>query len=369
MKFFKYIENEKELFYKAPAEFNLYSDKKTLSYSLGATLYMDSLRKNLLKDIEKTTATSVVICLEDAISSDKVEIAEINVMRFLEQLNTLIAINPDSINNFPLIFLRIRSFPQFKSFLYNSNLSNIIGFVFPKFDIETGIAYFEELRSFNNNNSKKLYGMPIIETKSVIHKETRTNELIKIIASLEAFKDLVLNIRIGGTDFSGIYGLRRDKFHTIYDLSIINDCITDIINLFKIEDYVISAPVNEYFRFDERFENYGLYKELLLDKMNGLTGKTVIHPKQVDIVNALMVISKEDYLDARSILASSDDGVIRSLYNNKMNEVKPHTKWARHIMELSRIIGVFNNGKSYKDLLSLSNSDSSSEPFENIIDY
>lgn len=368
MRFFRHIENEKDLFYKQPDEFSKNLDRDTLSYCLGATLYMDGLRKDLMKDVEVTHATSVVICLEDAISSHKVQAAEDNVMTFLSQLDAKYGESGTALQ-LPLLFLRIRSVEQLDRFLNSGLVQGLTGFVFPKFGSDNGDEYFSRLHRYNLNSPNRLYGMPIIETAKVISLTSRTEELMKISTLLNAYRELVLNIRIGGTDFSGIYGLRRDQAHTIYDLAVIQHCISDIINLFKFEDYVISAPVNEFFHFQGDLEDYGFYKELLLDRMNGLIGKTVIHPKQVDIVNSLMAVSREDYHDARSIIASTEDGVIRSLYKNKMNEVKPHTKWARHILKLSRIAGVLNHGKDYRDLLSSSSSLSSSGSFENIIDY
>ena len=147
--------------------------------------------------------------------------------------------------------------------------------------------------------------MPILETPCIIHKETRIEELIKIKHIIDYYKEYVLNIRIGGTDFSGLYSLRRSKDFTIYDLAVVKDCISDIINVFKRDDYVISGVVYEHYNKVLDFHNNVLIKETLLDRANGLTGKTVIHPTQVNIVNSLMVVSKEDYIDASNILSSS----------------------------------------------------------------
>ncbi len=46
----------------------------------------------------------------------------------------------------------------------------------------------------------------------------------------------------------------------------------------------------------------GLIYEVLLDRMNGLVGKTVIHPSHIIPVQSLYVVSHEDYMDALSIL-------------------------------------------------------------------
>lgn len=369
MKYFDLIDNKNDIFYRAPVEFNKFSSKEILSYSLGATLYMSGLRENLINDIQTTSACSIVICLEDAVSSDKLEIAEKNVLNFFKNISNICKGTPEFIHDLPLIFLRVRNYKQFKKFLYNSNLDGLCGFIFPKFDSISGEQYFCALRQYNADNNQVLYGLPILETAKVINKEFRLEELFKIKEILDKYRDLVLNIRIGGTDFSGIYGLRRDKNHTIYDLAVIRDCIGDIINIFKIDNYVISAPVNEYFYFPNNFESSSLVREVLLDRMNGLVGKTVIHPNQVDVVNSLMAISKEDYLDAKAILASSEDGVIKSIYSNKMNEIKPHLIWAKHIIKLSKILGVLNNGKGYKDLLTFSDNYGYRQKLENTIEY
>lgn len=369
MKYFDFIEGTNDLFYKTPSEFNISSPKETLSHCLGAMLYMSGLRKNLINDVQTTTAGSVVICLEDAVSSDKLKTAELHVVDFLNKIEKISRTNPEFIYSLPLIFLRIRDYNQLLRLLEFSNLACLCGIIFPKFTSENGDAYLSALNNYNQQSSHKLYGLPILETREIIQKETRVAELVKIKAILNNYRELILNVRIGGTDFSGIYGLRRNRQHTIYDLAVINDCIGDIVNLFKIENYVISAPVNEYFYFSGSIEDSSLVREVNLDKMNGLTGKTVIHPNQVDVVNSLLVVSKEDYLDAKAILTSSEDGVIKSLYQNKMNEIRPHLQWAKNTMQHAKIMGVLNNGKDYRDILAQSNFNICRTEFENIAEH
>ena len=109
MRFFKNIENTKDLFYKTPTEFDLSSDKSTLSYSLGAALYMSSLRENLLRDLNVNTCTSAVICMEDSISDDKVEAAEANVLHLFSKIEKINFNAPEKIAKLPLIFLRVRN--------------------------------------------------------------------------------------------------------------------------------------------------------------------------------------------------------------------------------------------------------------------
>ena len=93
----------------------------------------------------------------------------------------------------------------------------------------------------------------------------------------------------------------------------------------------------------------GLIREVILDKANGFVGRTVIHPTHVRFVNALQAVTEEEYNDAMQIL-SADDGVVKSVSNNKMNEIRPHTRWAQKVIMRGRAYGVIRNEKSYIDL-------------------
>jgi len=359
MHYFGNFNNLQDIFFKSPSTYGLLSSKEELSYSLGACLYMPGIRKDLLKDIlinKKMGANTITLCIEDSVSTNQVLQAENNIINLFKSIGLLLIGNPYFIDTLPLIFIRVRNINQLKKLLNESSFIGLCGFIFPKFDHEIGEKYFSVLKEYNISNNRILYGLPILETPSIIHKETRTIELIKVKHVLDSYKEYVLNIRIGGTDFSGLYSLRRSKNFTIYDLIVVRDCISDIINIFKRDDYVISGVVYEYFNKALDFHNNILIKETLLDITNGLTGKTVIHPSQVNIVNSLMVVSKEDYIDANNIISSSLNGVIKSNYSNKMNEIKPHEKWAKEILLKANIMGVFEDGKSYKELLQSINS-------------
>ena len=354
MRYFNDIKNSQDMFFKAPSSYGLHSSKEELSYALGACLYMPGTRQSLLKDIlssKNMGAHTITICIEDSVSSNQVVQAESNIINLFKSIGILLEDNSSFAQSLPLIFIRVRNINQFQRLLNESSLMGLCGFIFPKFSAEFGEKYLSILKEYNVSNKRLLYGMPILETPRIIHKETRIEELIKIKHILDKYKEYVLNIRIGGTDFSGLYGLRRSSDFTIYDIVVVSDCISDIINIFKRDGYVISGVVYEHYSKGLEFNNNILIKETLLDSSNGLTGKTVIHPTQVNVVNSLMVVSKEDYTDACSILNSPLNGVIKSNYSNKMNEIKPHEKWAREILLRATIMGVFEDGKSHTELL------------------
>ena len=86
--------------------------------------------------------------------------------------------------------------------------------------------------------------MPIIEDRAVAYKETRVQELLDIHTILDKYKDLVLQVRVGGTDFSSYFGVRRGVDYSIYDILTVSECLTDILNvLARNNDYTVSGPV------------------------------------------------------------------------------------------------------------------------------
>ena len=389
MQFFDYMEKKdlNEIFYIEPSKFYLDSPKQILSYALGATLYMPATMQNIARDIISSKfpgLKSYVLCMEDAIDDSDIQTAQENLFSVFKQLEMAIEQKFIDLGQIPMIFIRVKDVQSFERIIENyKNLSFLSGFVFPKFSSNNGEQFFKRLRELNSAAGKVFYGLPILESREIIYIESRTSELIAIKGILDKFCDIVLNIRIGATDLSGVYSIRREFDQTIYDIAVINSCISNVINVFLRSDseYVVSAPVWEYFKSGDRLlkpllrqsafsdemgkegleirscliNQYidGLIKETLLDKANGLVGKTIIHPTHIPIVNGLQVVTKEEYEDAKLIVETGKRGAVKSTYNNKMNEPKPHMNWAKKILIKASIFGVLNDGHNYTSLFKL----------------
>ncbi|MGI6071407.1 MAG: HpcH/HpaI aldolase/citrate lyase family protein [Lachnospiraceae bacterium] len=368
-------------FVHEPVEFNKYTDRDFLPYCLGASMYMPGIKdfKDKILNREMPALTTMVMCFEDACPGDKVEEAELNVRSLLETVYDAVEAGILSENDVPLIFCRVRNinqFHHFSSMLEKKHVKILAGFNFPKFNSENGEVYFYHLKELNDKFQEPLYGMPIIEDSKVAYKETRLEELIRIRAICDKYKEIILQIRVGATDFSACFGVRRGVDYSIYDIMTVRECLTDILNIFSREnDYVISGPVWEYFRASKEMmfkelprhsvedilmqripiynvEIDGLLREIVLDKANGFVGRTVIHPTHVKFVNALQAVTKEEYEDACQVLETGD-GVIKSAKANKMNEIKPHTNWAKKIYMRALAYGVIENEKSFLSLFAV----------------
>ncbi|MDN4082363.1 HpcH/HpaI aldolase/citrate lyase family protein [Paenibacillus polymyxa] len=378
-------------------EFHNRSPKNILVYAIGAALYMPATRSEVAQEIKNGKhegLTTVILDLEDAIGDQQVGQAEESLAQQLLQLLSYVRTGVMSEQQLPLLFVRVRSVEQLERLLNSlgETLALLTGFVLPKFSSDNGRAYFALIAEYNRtmhtgagdaSRTPVLYGLPILESSKIIYRETRWKELLAIKEILDEVQEYVLNVRIGATDFSSLYGLRRSPDITIYEIAVIRDCIADIINLFgRVDsDYVVSGPVWEYFSHRERifkpqlrvspFEDAfgkpgrylrmdfisdavdGLIREVMMDKENGIIGKTIIHPSHIKPVQAMYAVTHEEYMDALEIVERNDGslGVFKSTYANKMNEIKPHLNWAYRIINRSKVYGVLHEQQHFVSLL------------------
>jgi citrate lyase beta subunit len=370
------------LFSLQPQQFERHGDKDVLAVALGATLYMPATRPALVEDLLRQGAHGVissVICLEDAVADDELVSAEANLVAQLARAASDGALD----ERFPLTFVRVRRPDQIPLVVagLGEHAAVLSGFVLPKFTDVTGPAYLEALREARVATGLPLLAMPVLESPEVIHRETRVSTLLAIADLLDEHRDLVLAVRLGATDLSAAYGIRRGRDLTVYDVRLVCEVITDVVNVLGRADgtgHVVTGSVWEYFQGTDRlfkpllretpFAEHdapalreellvrdldGLIREVVLDKANGLTGKTVIHPTHVAAVHALSVVTHEEHADACDILAvgMAGGGVRASSYRNKMNEARPHRAWAQKTLQRARAFGVAGEDVTFVDLL------------------
>ena len=370
------------LFHLPPQPFTVGDDVNVLAVALGATLYMPATRPTLGADIAKQArrgVVSAVVCLEDSVADADLADAERNAVTGLRGLART---GTDG----PLLFVRVRTPEQIPMITegLGAYLGVLTGFVLPKFTEDSGAAFLDEVADASARAGRTLLAMPVLESAEVIHIETRTETLVGVARLLAKYRRHILAVRLGATDLSSAYALRRGRDLTVYDVRILADVIADIVNIFARADgsgFVVTGPVWEYYSGQERmfkpqlrespFTEHseralraeliaadldGLIREVVLDRANGLLGKTVIHPSHVAAVHALSVVTHEEYCDAADILGTAAGGTAvggasASSYRNKMNESKPHASWAHRTMLRARVFGVAGSDVSFVDLL------------------
>ncbi|MCC8482837.1 ATP/GTP-binding protein [Streptomyces sp. CS149] len=385
------------LFHKEPCTFTAESPARMLSVALGATLYSPATRPSLADDVLKQAArgvVSMVLCLEDSIDDAEVTDAEANLIRQFAALAARDAASGPASRHedgagstagadVPLLFIRVREPAQITDLVrrLGDSVRMLSGFVLPKFTEERGRQFLEALAEAETACGRRLFAMPVLESPELLHLETRGDILRGIARSVDKYRDRVLALRLGVTDFCSAYGLRRAPDMTAYDVHIVASVIADVVNVLGRADgsgFTITGPVWEYFRRQERMfkpqlrrspflegraeelrtaliehDMDGLLREIELDRANGLLGKTCIHPSHVAPVHALSVVSHEEFTDAQDILSPErgGGGVLRSAYTNKMNEVKPHRAWAERTLQRAEVFGVAREDVGFVDLL------------------
>ena len=382
MRHFGHIAPEvrQHLFFQEPCEFDADSPARLLAAALGATLYSPATRPRLADDIVKLAGrgvVSMVLCLEDSIGDEDVPAAEENLVQQFTEL----AARPDT--ELPLLFIRVRVPEQIPDLVRRMGpaVELLSGFVMPKFTEESGTPFLEALAAAEAASGHRLFGMPVLESPELLYRESRVETLEGISRAVDKYRDRVLALRLGVTDFCSSYGLRRASDMTAYDVQIVANVIGDVVNMLGRADgtgFTVTGPVWEYFRVQERMFKPqlrrspflegqaeelrealiehamdGLLREIALDQANGLLGKTCIHPTHVLPVHALSVVSHEEFCDAQDILRPErgGGGVLRSAYTNKMNEVKPHRAWAERTMLRAEIFGVAREDVGFVELL------------------
>ncbi len=362
------------MFFRQPEDIETSDGNDVVATALGATLYIPATRPDLTATVNKRTdegVRSIVIDLEDAVADHDLDDALANAIRTLNELS----------GTSSLVFVRARTPEHIRTICagLDRGAGGLAGFVVPKFTAARGAAFLDEIVAASQSHGTRLFAMPVLESPEVVHRETRDVELVAIRELLATYRDTVLAVRIGATDMCGTFGIRRDRDLTIYDVRVVADVISAIVNHLGRHDgsgYVITGPVWEYFADHERMfrpllrqtpfvdqdavrfrqqlvssDLDALLREVALDRANGIQGKTVIHPSHVPAVHALSAVTHEEYHDALDILSSDQGGAQASGYRNKMNELGPHRNWANQTVLRAKAFGVTNEGITFVDLL------------------
>ena len=313
-----------------------------LYYSVGALLYCPANKESIADSIihEKFgNKFSLALCLEDTINDDFVTEAE---QTLIESINKIFINYQKQPFYLPKIFIRVRNSEQIERLTkaFKEGIEIITGFIIPKFNSDNATEYINQLIKVNELVSKKIYMMPIYENSSIIDLRNRTDILYSLKESLSPIEELVMNIRVGGNDLCHMFGFRRHSDESIHQIKPISNIVSDIITIYGM-DYVVSGPVWEYYAGDN-WEK-GLIQEIQDDKLCGFTGKTVIHPNQIPIINRAYQVSRNDFNDAQAILnwnRNSNSFVSGSEAKERMNEYKTHINWAQKTVFLAEAYGI-----------------------------
>lgn len=294
---------------------------------LGASMYVPTTQSvdNLVavgNGVKFPNLRSVIFCTEDAVRSDELEGALTNLRRALREFT--------SRGTEPMRFIRVRNPEILSRCMRMGNITKVDGFVLPKIT-NRNIMYY--LAQFSDGDHFRI--MPTLETRECFDgKEMAT--LRKTLADDERARSRILCLRIGGNDLLNVVGVRRDPRRTIYDTPV-GEVIKRLVGEFKPYGFGLSAPVCESMAYEDV-----LREECRLDLLQGLFGKTAIHPTQIDVIHSEFRVCPRDLEEAKAILQPHAPAVFKM--NDRMCEPTTHRVWARDIMVRAEIYGVREEG-------------------------
>ena len=186
-------------------------DNVEMKYSVGALLYSPALNNKIGRTILGGTLGdkySLALCLEDTIAPDMVETAG---KQAGETLRQLFEARQERDVYLPKLFIRVREPEQMQRVWKRIRPYREIftGFIFPKYTVSNAAAYNQEMIRINEMSDRKIYMMPILESRDIVDFRTRMGILGKIRDQVDAMEDQVRNVRGGGNDFSNEFAARR----------------------------------------------------------------------------------------------------------------------------------------------------------------
>jgi len=282
---------------------------------LGGTLFIQATHKDLesvVRGVKYPHLKSVVIDTEDGIRQEELEQGLAQIKILLENF----------CRSELLVFIRPRDSAVLKRVLDFKYIEFIDGFVLPKFSLENGLRYLELL------NNRSFLIMPSIEEKELFNP-LHLRELCELLLEYE---EQVLSVRFGLEDMLRVLKIRRKCNESVFDIAVTSSVLGNFIAIFKSAGFNISGGVYPCYKDVE-----GLKADVKRDLKEGLFSKTIIHPKQIEIVHNLYKVDSSEYKEALEILASTKAVFAQ---NDKMAEISTMRPWAQEIVKRAEIYGV-----------------------------
>ncbi len=289
--------------------------KKIDPIALGATLFIPALHKDVLEVVEGRKypkLKSVVLDTEDALLEEELE----DALQILEHL----------IKNFThsniFVFLRPRNVEVLQKILEFEGIEKIEGFVLPKFSLENAKEYLKLL------GCSSFSFMPSIEGEELFYPQ----KLEELCSLLLKYQEQIPLVRFGLEDMLKVLCMRRKCGDNIFDIAATASIVGNFIARFKSAGFSVSGGVYPCFK-----DRDGFIKDVQRDLKEGLFGKTIIHPNQIEPAHELYKVTQSDFDEAREILRSSKAVFAQ---NDKMAERTTMLPWATMIVRRGEIYGI-----------------------------
>ncbi len=285
---------------------------------LGGSLYIPATHKNIDEICNANKYPSLRSCIidtEDAIDENELETALNNLSKMLQTYEAKELI----------VFVRPRNPKVLQTMLKIKDIDKIDGFALPKFSTEVMRQYAQIIDA----SPYDFHLMPVLESRDIFSRE-RLEEIRSFLLNSSLN---ILSLRLGGEDMMQYLGLKRRCEDNIYELVAPARVIADIINTFKPFGFNVSASVFNCIDKDQLY-----IKNVQEDLRQGLMGKTIIHPNQIEPINETYKVTDKEYDMALKMLDKDTEAII--VQEGQMGEKFAHTSWAKIILQRYKFYGL-----------------------------
>lgn len=271
---------------------------------LGGTLFVPASHQKLGDIVTRKVfknLKSLVIDFEDGLRASALDESMVSLGE------NLLTLTEDK----PYIFLRARDEKHLEELLKLKDIVKIDGFVLAKFSLKNAQNYLSVLEN------RDFVIMPSIEGKELFNQ----GDLLKLRDILLTHKEKIVLVRFGLEDMLRQLSMKRSCENSIFDFCAPNSVLGTFIAIFKSSGFAISGGVYPCFKDEDGFK-----KDVKRDLKEGLFSKTIIHPNQIEIINELYKVTREEFEEASAICQSKD--VVFNL-NDEMAEkitMNPHSE-------------------------------------------
>lgn len=261
---------------------------------------------------------SVIFDTEDSVRNDELYRALHNLKHMLQH------ISPDK---GPLRFIRVRSPDVLGKIMRMEYIERVDGFVLPKITADNLPHYLLNLRDDNQFSL-----MPTLETVEAF--DSGEMKRLRKVMLEPSVRDRILCLRIGGNDLNGLLRVRRPVKRTIYETAV-GSLIKELARTFIPHGFGMTSVV---FEGSEEHHMDVLREEVELDLLQGLLGKTIVHPSQIAVVESGLMVDAQELEDAELIAHRDAKAVFKR--GGRMCEPATHRSWAGQIIARARVYGV-----------------------------
>lgn len=290
-------------------------------WQLGGTLFVPATHKHLHSIAHGTKfplLRSMVIDTEDGI-------LESDMKASLELIRAML---PDLKPGRVLRFIRPRDSSTLKELLHFQDIGAIDGFVLPKFGLDNREEYLQLLKN------TRFHFMPSIEGSELFDVQ----QLAILRDTLLPYRLQIPFIRFGAEDMLKQLGLRRECTLSLFDMCVPSYVLGMVISTFKPHGFDLSGGVYRCYK-----DHDGFKRDVLRDLQEGLIGKTIIHPDQIDLIEECYRVTPRELQEAQQL--RSCRSAVFSL-NESMAEVSTQLKWGESILKREEIYGMIDPMKS-----------------------